>query len=124
MCLTVTLALVTAHQWPSAVAPSPHSGARSLRRLALITIAAIYVQILLGAETVWSGRSVIPTTLHVAVGALTLAMSLIITLMSYRVLTQPRTGQETGASRSRQHSDPGAALDRNGSPLQRSSVSL
>jgi heme A synthase len=47
------------------------------------------VQICLGAITIWSGRSVIPTTSHVAVGAAVLATSLALTLRAYRILGTP-----------------------------------
>lgn len=44
------------------------------------------LQILLGGITVWSGKSVVPTTLHVLNGALILATSFVLTLRCFRVL--------------------------------------
>jgi cytochrome c oxidase assembly protein subunit 15 len=44
----------------------------------------VSLQILLGALTIWSVKAVLPTTLHVAVGASTLATSLILTLRAFR----------------------------------------
>lgn len=46
----------------------------------------VAVQVLLGAFTIWSVKAVLPTTLHVAVGASTLATSLILALRSFRRL--------------------------------------
>jgi cytochrome c oxidase assembly protein subunit 15 len=40
-----------------------------LRRPARLLAALVAIQVTLGALTVWSGRAVVPTTLHVAVGA-------------------------------------------------------
>ena len=49
---------------------------------ALLVLVAI--QIALGAMTIWTVKAPIPTSLHVACGAATLAMSLIVTLRMYR----------------------------------------
>jgi len=40
----------------------------------------LIIQITLGALTIWSGRAVIPTTTHVAVGAALLATCVTLTL--------------------------------------------
>jgi cytochrome c oxidase assembly protein subunit 15 len=58
----------------------------TLLKAALLLTTALIIQIFLGAETVWSSRATIPTTLHVAGGAATLAASVILTLRSHRVL--------------------------------------
>src|SRR5262249_43073605 len=50
-----------------------------LRRPALAMFLLLVLQICLGAMTIWSGRSVIPTTSHVAIGAAVLATSLTLT---------------------------------------------
>jgi heme a synthase len=42
------------------------------------------IQISLGASIIWSRKSVLPTTAHVAVGAAILAVSLVLALRSYR----------------------------------------
>ncbi len=63
-----------------------HKSEPWLVRPALVLLGALVLQVFLGAETVWSARSVIPATSHVAVGAVTLATSVILTLRTYRVL--------------------------------------
>src|SRR5205809_3016809 len=45
----------------------------TLRRLALLAVLLVGVQITLGALTIWSARAVLPTTTHLAVGAALLA---------------------------------------------------
>src|SRR5579863_1426695 len=50
------------------------------RRPALALLMLLVAQIMLGALTVWSGRAVLPTTVHDAVGAAVLATSLLLTL--------------------------------------------
>lgn len=58
----------------------------SLRRPAVAMLALLALQITLGAMTILSGRAVIPTTSHVAVGAALLATSLALTLRAYRLI--------------------------------------
>lgn len=50
-----------------------HREEPALRRPAIGLITLLLLQITLGALTIWSGRAVIPTTAHVAVGAALLA---------------------------------------------------
>lgn len=57
-----------------------------LVRPVLFLLFVLAVQILLGIATIWTSRALIPTTLHVAVGALTLASSLYLTLRIHRIL--------------------------------------
>jgi len=52
-------------------------------RSALALIALLILQVTLGAITIWSGRAVLPTTAHVAVGAAVLATSLVLTIRAY-----------------------------------------
>jgi cytochrome c oxidase assembly protein subunit 15 len=52
---------------------------------ALLLIGLLLVQVTLGAFVIWSERNVAINTAHVAVGALTLAASLVLTLRSFRV---------------------------------------
>jgi len=47
---------------------------------ALLLLALLVAQISLGAMTIWSGRAVLPTTAHVAIGAAVLATSLTLTI--------------------------------------------
>jgi heme A synthase len=66
-----------------------HREVVALRRPALGLLILLVVQICLGAITIWSGRMVIPTTSHVAVGAAVLATSLTLTLRAYHILGVP-----------------------------------
>ncbi len=63
---------------------------RILRTQAYVLLCALTIQLYLGAETIWSAKGVVPTTLHVAGGAFTLATSLLTTLTARRVLS-PQT---------------------------------
>ncbi len=47
---------------------------------ALLLLALLLTQVSLGAMTIWSGRAVLPTTAHVAIGAAVLATSLALTI--------------------------------------------
>jgi cytochrome c oxidase assembly protein subunit 15 len=58
---------------------------RALRRPALGLFLLLVLQICLGAFTIWSGRAVLPTTTHVAIGAAVLATSLTLALRSYKI---------------------------------------
>jgi heme A synthase len=49
-------------------------------------IVLLALQITLGGATIVSGRAVLPTTAHVAVGAALLATSLALTLRAYRLI--------------------------------------
>jgi cytochrome c oxidase assembly protein subunit 15 len=71
----------------------------SLRRPAVVLALALAVQIYLGAETVWSSRATIPTTLHVAGGAFTLATSLLLALSARRILLPRRSADTVAAAR-------------------------
>ena len=75
--------------WTVARVLRTHREVVALRRPALGLFLLLVVQICLGAITIWSGRSVIPTTSHVAVGAAVLATSLTLTLRAYRILGVP-----------------------------------
>lgn len=68
-----------------------HKGESFLQGPAIALLGAVLFQIMLGAETVWSGRAVIPTTLHVATGAFVLATGVVLTLRTYRLF---RAGPE------------------------------
>ena len=54
-----------------------------LRRPALALLALLALQITLGASTIWSGRAVLPTTAHVAVGAAVLGTSVVLAIRSF-----------------------------------------
>jgi heme a synthase len=68
-----------AHVW------SHHRGIRALIRPATLLIFLIVIQIALGAFVVLSGRAVPVNSAHVAVGALVLVTSLVLTLRTHRV---------------------------------------
>jgi cytochrome c oxidase assembly protein subunit 15 len=75
----------------------------TLVKPAFFLAGSLIIQIFLGAETIWTSRETIPTTLHVAGGAVTLAASLILALKAHRVLlprsvTRPVTLARAGAA--------------------------
>jgi len=59
-----------------------------LRRPALLAAGLVVLQVTLGALTIWSRRAVLPTTLHLTVGAALLATCLVLTLRASRVATR------------------------------------
>jgi len=59
-----------------------------LFRPALTMMALLGIQLVLGATTVWSAKSTIPTTAHVLTGALLLGTAFLLTLRSYAMLTR------------------------------------
>lgn len=56
-----------------------------LRRPAAALLVLVFVQIALGATVVLSSKAVLPNTVHVATGAMVLAMSLLVTLRAWRL---------------------------------------
>ena len=64
---------------------SVHRRRRGIARPAAWLAALLFVQIVLGAFTVWSRRAVWINSAHVVCGALVLATSLVLTLRSWRV---------------------------------------
>ena len=68
----------------------------SLLRPGLLLIGLLILQITLGAFTIWTFKAVLPTTLHVTVGAAILATSLILTLRSYQVSKELKPGADRG----------------------------
>lgn len=61
-----------------------HAAERALLLPAVVLTLAFPGQVTLGAFTVWSQRAVLPTTFHVATGALILAASLVLSIQSFR----------------------------------------
>src|SRR4051812_16474929 len=55
-----------------------------LRGLGVLLVALVGLQITLGAQIIWTGRSVYMTTGHVIVGALTLAVTFVVTFALHR----------------------------------------
>jgi cytochrome c oxidase assembly protein subunit 15 len=71
--------------WTVARVLREHRDVAAIRRPALGLFLLLIAQVSLGAITIWSGREVIPTTSHVAIGAAVLATSLALTLKSWRM---------------------------------------
>jgi len=69
----------------AAAARALRSGLEELRAPAVLLLVLLPVQILLGAATVWSGREYLPSTLHVAFGALVLLSAVALALRSGRL---------------------------------------
>jgi cytochrome c oxidase assembly protein subunit 15 len=65
-----------------------------LRFLANLLVVVVAAQVLLGAYVIWSGKQPHVTSLHVVLGASTLALSLVLTLAS-RTLAWKRTSART-----------------------------
>jgi cytochrome c oxidase assembly protein subunit 15 len=64
-----------------------------LRRISLVLMTIISIQILLGAYTIWSGKHPITTSLHVANGALTLAFTLMLCLTANALAWRTERGR-------------------------------
>ena len=67
-----------------------YSEHRLIHRPAAITLILVGIQLALGAFTVWTEKSVIVTTAHVANGALILGTSLLLTLRAYGMAANRR----------------------------------
>jgi cytochrome c oxidase assembly protein subunit 15 len=76
--------------WTVARVLRRHRDVPLLRRPALLAATLVVAQVGLGALTIWSRRAVLPTTLHLAVGASLLATCLVIALRAARVLRTPQ----------------------------------
>jgi cytochrome c oxidase assembly protein subunit 15 len=72
--------------WTVARVLREHRDVTALRRLALGLLLLLAAQLSLGAITIWSGRQVLPTTSHVAIGAAVLATCLALTLKTWRIV--------------------------------------
>ncbi len=99
--LTVAVFII----WVAARVLSRHASEKMLRVPACTLLFALLLQIFLGAETVWSGKAVIPATLHVAGGAFTLATSLFLALTAHRIVLPQSVSRRVLAA------DAGAALE-------------
>ena len=87
--------------WTAGTTLHRHRSQPALHIPAIALLSALALQLYLGAETVWSRRATIPTTAHVMVGALTLAMSLILTLTAYRVLARRASDEPIPSTQAR-----------------------
>ncbi len=72
--------------WTAIVVLRSYGRQPLLRRPAMAMMILLAAQITLGGVTILSGRAVLPTTAHVAVGAALLATSLALTLRAYRLI--------------------------------------
>ncbi len=66
-----------------------HHQETALYRPAVLLAIGILLQITLGGLTIWSQKAVLPTTAHVATGALVLATSLVLTVRAHQYLSVP-----------------------------------
>jgi len=83
--------------WTAARVIRHHRQEALLRRPAILLTIALVTQLTLGAFAVWTRKAIIPTTAHVAVGALILATSLVIAVRAYRLVAVPeRARAEAG----------------------------
>jgi cytochrome c oxidase assembly protein subunit 15 len=71
-----------------------HGSEPALRRPALLAASLLLLQVTLGALTIWSGRAVLPTTMHLVVGAALLATSLVLALRAGRLTAMQATTLE------------------------------
>jgi cytochrome c oxidase assembly protein subunit 15 len=62
----------------------------ALRWLGVVLLALLALQITLGAQIIWTGRNAYVTTGHVVVGALTLAVTFLLTFFLYRGSVGPK----------------------------------
>jgi cytochrome c oxidase assembly protein subunit 15 len=69
-----------------------------LMRPAIGLLALLTLQVTLGALTIWTGRAVLPTTAHVAIGAAVLATAFALTMRAFH-LTRSSRAIETIAAR-------------------------
>jgi cytochrome c oxidase assembly protein subunit 15 len=75
---------------------SRHSGQPLLLRPARLLGALLVAQVTLGGLTIWTGRAVVPTTLHVATGAALLGTLVVLALRASR-LVRVTPAQRVGA---------------------------
>jgi cytochrome c oxidase assembly protein subunit 15 len=86
LVVTLAIAATVGHVW------FHHPRRSELRGPAMTLACLVLVQITLGAFVIWSEKNVAINTAHVAVGALTLASSLVLTLRSHQVrFSEPAT---------------------------------
>lgn len=91
--LIVTLAILLL-----GVSVSRLAAAHPVRRLYQVLVSVLGAQVMLGAYTVWSAKHPIVTSLHVTIGALTLAMSLLLCL-AVRTVAMPEERLESAVLR-------------------------
>jgi heme a synthase len=75
--IAIALVAFVVQLWREPTVPGP------LRGLGLALLGLISLQVTLGAQIIWTGRSVTMTTGHVVIGALTLALTFLLTFFMY-----------------------------------------
>jgi heme a synthase len=85
------LAVTLLVSWTFARVMRFHFADRSLRNAAILMLVLLALQITLGVLTIWSGRAVLPTTAHVAIGAALLGGSLALTIRALPTQSRDRT---------------------------------
>lgn len=68
-----------------------HRHEQQLLQPALLLAGSLLAQLVLGAFTIWTRKAVLPTTAHVATGALVLALSLLLALRTHHGVFVPRS---------------------------------
>jgi cytochrome c oxidase assembly protein subunit 15 len=76
--------------WSVFIVRTHYAAERALARPARLAGLLVIAQVSLGALTVWTGKAVLPTTAHVAVGAALLATTFALALRSVRLVPFPR----------------------------------
>ena len=79
LLVSFAIAATVGHVWYH------HGGRAELRTPAVALVCLLITQVTLGAFVIWSRKDIAVNTAHVAVGALTLASSLVLTLRSHQV---------------------------------------
>jgi cytochrome c oxidase assembly protein subunit 15 len=89
------LAVATMITWIAIRTLRTHGTERDLVRPALVAVLLVATQVTLGALTIWTQKAVLPTTLHVAVGAAILGTTVLLALRARRAA--PATSRSTRA---------------------------
>ncbi|MDB6064297.1 MAG: Cytochrome oxidase assembly [Pedosphaera sp.] len=95
MIALVIFCAVTCCAWSS----RRYLGARHpLARLSLVWLGLIFLQVILGAATIWSNKAADVATAHVVIGALSLLTGALLTIVSFRVLMPIRVEARTATN--------------------------
>jgi cytochrome c oxidase assembly protein subunit 15 len=86
----MALLIVCAVAWCAWAAWRELGGRHPAARLAALWFVTILIQAILGATTIWSNKAADIATLHVMVGALSLVIGALLTIVSFRVLIAGR----------------------------------
>lgn len=79
------IAVFASALWTVSRVLTAHRHETALVRPAVLLIALVMTQVMLGAFIVWTRKAAVPTTAHVATGAAVLATSLVLALRAYRL---------------------------------------